>query len=195
MFFIYFMSFMYRHSGAASLMKLRIVPAQECDLGRYIDVLEEVADWLEARGINQWRPGSFRLAADYYASSIRQREVQLAFVGDELVGTLRLLLREPIVWPEIIEDDAVYVYNLAVRRTWSDHGLGVQMLEWAADRAMTLGRRYVRLDCKADNRFLAGYYVRAGFAERGEIDAPFPAPVGTLRLRRFEKRLRIQPSE
>jgi len=88
----------------------------------------------------------------------------------------------------------VYVYNLAVRRTWGDRRLGAQMLDWAADRATSLGRRYVRLDCMADNQFLTEYYVRAGFDERGEIDAPFPAPVGTLRLRRYEKRLRIQPT-
>jgi ribosomal protein S18 acetylase RimI-like enzyme len=175
-----------------NMTELRVVSAQEDDLGQYIDLLEEIAGWLEGRGITQWRPGSFRLSADYYAESIRQGEVQLGFVGDELVGTLRLLLRDPIVWPEVIEDDAVYVYNLAVGRTWGDHRLGAQMLEWAADRARSLGRRYVRLDCMADNQFLAEYYVRAGFDERGEIDAPFPAPVGTLRLRRYEKRLRIQ---
>ena len=176
------------------MTELRIVSAQVGDLTQYIELLEEIADWLEARGIKQWRPGSFRLSADYYAESIRQSEVQLAFVGDELVGTLRLLLREPIVWPDVIEDDAVYVYNLAVRRTWGDHRLGAQMLEWVADRATSLGRRYVRLDCMADNQFLAEYYVRAGFDERGEIDARFPAPVGTLRLRRYEKRLRIEPT-
>jgi ribosomal protein S18 acetylase RimI-like enzyme len=176
------------------MTQLRIASAQEGDLGRYIDLLEEVAHWLEARGIKQWRSGSFRLSADYYAESIRQGEVHLAFVGHELIGTLRLLLREPIAWPEVIEDDAVHVYNLAVRRTWSEHRLGAQMLEWAADRATSLGRRYVRLDCMVDNQFLADYYVRAGFDERDEIDAPFPAPVGTLPLRHYERRLRILPT-
>lgn len=181
-----------RFNPSQSMTEFRIVSAQVDDLPQYIDLLEDVADWLGARGIKQWRPGGFRLAVDYYAESIRQGEVQLAFVGGELVGTLRLLLREPIVWPEVVEDDAVYVYNLAVRRTWGGHRLGAQMLEWAADRATSLGRRYVRLDCMADNRFLAGYYAGAGFDERGEIDAPFPAPVGTLRLRRYEKQLRIE---
>jgi len=176
-----------------NMTDLRIVSAQESDLGQYIDLLEEIAAWLEARGIKQWRPGSFRLSANYYAESISQGEVQLAFVGGELIGTLRLLLRDPIVWPEVIENDAVYVYHLAVRRTWGDQGLSAQMLEWAANRATSLGKRYVRLDCMADNQFLVEYYVRAGFDER-EIDAPFPAPVGTLRLRRYEKRLRIQPT-
>jgi len=166
-----------------------MVSAQDEDLGRYIDLLEEVAEWLETCGIKQWRSGHFRLSADYYAESIRHKEVQLAFVGDELVGTLRLLLREPIVWPDIVEDDAVYVYNLAVRRTWADRRLGRRMLEWAGDRAMSMGRRYVRLDCVADNRFLREYYDQAAFEDRGEIDARFPSPVGTLRLRRYEKRV------
>jgi len=174
------------------MTELRIVSAQGEDLGRYIDLLEEVADWLEIRGIKQWRPGNFRLSADYYAESIKQKEVQLAFVADELVGTLRLLLREPIVWPEVVEDDALYVHTLAVRRAWAKHWLGRRMLEWAGDRAASLGRRYVRLDCVANNRFLREYYGEAGFEERGEIEARFPAPVGTLRLLRYEKPVRAQ---
>src|SRR5437899_9687038 len=149
------------------MTELRIVAAQDKDLRRYIDLLEEVAAWLERRGIKQWHLGNFRLSADYYAESIRLEEVQLAFVGEEMVGTLRLLLREPVVWPEVVEDDAVYVYNLAVRRAWGDQGLGAQMLEWAANRATSLGRRYVRLDCMADNQVLVEYYVRDGFDERG----------------------------
>ena len=174
---------------------LRIVSAQEEDLGRYLDLLEEVADWLEAREIKQWPPGHFRLAASYYAESIRQGSVQLAFVGDELVGALRFSLREPIVWPEIVEEDAVYVYTVAVRRASADQGFGSRMLEWAADRAASLGRKYVRLDCMADNAFLARYYVRAGFEERGEIEARLPAPFGTLHLRRFEKAVRTAPAD
>jgi GNAT superfamily N-acetyltransferase len=153
-------------------------------------LLEEVADWLALRGINQWRPGSFRLSTDFYAQSIKQGEVHLAFSGGELVGTLRLLLREPIVWPEIVKDDAVYVYNLAVRRQWANQHLGGRLLEWAGDRASALGRTCLRLDCVADNAFLCRYYIQAGFVDRGETDGRYPQPVGRLRLRRYEKQIR-----
>lgn len=166
---------------------LRIISARPDDLRRYIDLLEEVAEWLALRGVTQWRPGSFRLSMDYYAESIRLGQVQLAFSGEALVGTLRLLLREPIVWPEVVEDDAVYVHTLAVSRAWADQQLGRRLLDWAGDRASSLGRRCVRLDCVADNAFLRDYYTQAGFEDRGDIDAQFPAPVGTLRLRRYEK--------
>jgi len=168
---------------------LTIVSAQSDDLGRYLDLLEELADWLETRGIRQWPRGNFRRSADYYAESIAQQEVQLAFIGDKLVGTLRVLLREPIVWPEVVENDAIYVYNLAVRRAWAGLGLGRGILEWAGARAASLGRKYVRLDCVIDNAFLCDYYTQAGFEDRGEIEARFPPPVGSLPLRRYQKRV------
>jgi GNAT superfamily N-acetyltransferase len=170
------------------LTTLQIVPAQADDLDRYIELLEEVAEWLSQRGVEQWRPGSFRQSALFYTGSIRQGEVQLAFSGDDLVGTLRLLLHEPIVWPDIAAEDAVYVYSLAVRRRWANQQVGRRLLEWAGHRASELGRSYVRLDCMADNAFLRSYYAQAGFQDRGEVDAEFPAPIGTLRLRRYERR-------
>lgn len=166
---------------------LRLTAAQPDDLTRYLDFLEAVADWLAARGINQWRPGTVRASAAYYAESITRGEVHWAFVGDEAVGTLRLLLREPIAWPDVLEDDAVYVFNLAVKRTWAGRGLGGQMLDWVNDQAARLGRRYVRLDCMTENAFLRRYYTQAGFHDRGDIEAHFPEPVGTLWLRRYEK--------
>jgi ribosomal protein S18 acetylase RimI-like enzyme len=171
------------------MTELRIIPARESDLDRYIDHLEEIADWLEARRVRQWPRGSFRGSRDYYAESIRRHEVLLAFLGDEFVGSFRLLLREPIVWPDVAADDAVYVFNLAVKRSRAGHDLGGQMLAWAADRARSLRKAYVRLDCMADNPYMAGYYARAGFEERGDVDAPYSPPVGVLRLKRFEKRL------
>lgn len=176
------------------MTELRMIAAQNDDLDRFIDLLEEVADWLNARGINQWRAGSFRLSRDYYATSIKQGEVQLAFLDNILVGTFRVLLHEPIVWPDVIGDDAVYVYNLAVKRAWAKRQLGLRMLEWTAARAASLGRRYVRLDCMSDNCFLRDYYRQAGFAERGEIDARFPEPIGTLRLLRYEKQITRLPN-
>lgn len=175
--------------GLRAISALSIVPARAGDLDRYLDLLEGVADWLEARGIRQWPRGNFRRSSAFYAQSVERGDVHLAFAGGELAGALRLLLREPIVWPEVVDDDGVYVYNLAVRREWAGTGLGSRMLEWAGDRAASLGRRCVRLDCMADNAFLKAYYRQAGFEERGEIEACFPPPVGVLRLQRYEKRL------
>jgi len=167
-----------------------VIAAERDDLRRYIDLLEELADWLESRGIRQWPRGGFRRSWAYYADSIARREVQLAFVDGELAGTLRLLMSDPIVWPEFTEADAVYIYNLAVRRTWTGRAIGGRLLDWAERRAATLGRGFVRLDCMPDNAFLRGYYERKGFTARGDVDARYPDPVGLLRLHRYEKAVR-----
>jgi len=169
---------------------LRVVTAEHGDLERYIDMLEELADWLEIRGVKQWPRGRVRQSSAYYADSIARREVQLAFLDGELAGTLRLLMSDPIVWPEFAEDDAVYVYNLAVRRPWGGRALGGRLLDWVERRAAVLGRHFVRLDCKPDNAFLREYYERKGFIARGDVDARYPDPVGLERLRRYEKAVR-----
>jgi len=166
---------------------LNVVPATPDDLPRYIDLLEELADWLHSRGIDQWPRGRARSSPGYYGTSIEKKEVHLASVGDELTGAVRLLMSDPIVWPEFPDGDAVYVYNLAVRRSWAGHGLGRRLLDWAEQQAADLGRQYVRLDCRAGNTTLHRYYEQAGFIARGEVDAIYPQPVGLERLQRFEK--------
>lgn len=168
-------------------LPLRVVTAERDDLDRYIDLLEELADWLESRGIVQWPRGRVRKSSAYYAESIARHEVHLAFVGDDLAGTLRVLMDDPVVWPEYPQGEAIYIYNLAVRRAWAGGRLGARLIEWAGQRAADLGRRFVRLDCIPTNAFLCDYYERLGFTTCGEIDARYPEPVGLARYRRFEK--------
>jgi hypothetical protein len=47
------------------------------------------------------------------------------------------------------------------------------------------GKRYIRLDCFANNSVLRKYYEDAGYRSCGEIDAKYP--FGVLRLQRYEK--------
>lgn len=168
--------------------QFRVVCAAERDLARYVNLLEELADWLHSRGIDQWPRGRARAGRDYYAASIDAHEVFLALMGEALAGAVRLLDRDPIVWPDAGPDDALYVYNLAVRRAFAGQGVGRRLLAWAEQQAARRGRAYMRLDCFPDNSFLRRYYEDAGFVERGEVDAVYPV-IGTMHLRRYEKRI------
>jgi GNAT superfamily N-acetyltransferase len=166
---------------------LRVVMATAADLDRYLDLLEELAEWLHGRGIEQWPRGLARRGRDYYQTSIEKGELHVAFVGDQFAGGLRLLKRDPIVWPEVTADDALYVYTLAIRRSFSGRGLGRQLLAWAERQAVAHNRRYLRLDCVRGNVFLHRYYERAGFTPRGAIDAAYPGLPAPLPLNRYEK--------
>jgi GNAT superfamily N-acetyltransferase len=55
------------------------------------------------------------------------------------------------------------VHRLAIRRACAGQGISTALLEWAVDRARTLGKRYLRLDCDADRPRLRAFYERFGF--------------------------------
>ncbi len=166
---------------------LSITSAKSDNLKRYIDVLEEAAEWLNSRGLGQVPASLYRQSVAYFSDSIERGEVHLAFIDGHIVATLRLLSQDRIVWPEA-DHDALYVHNLVVCRAWRGRGLGRQMLDWAEQQTAIAAKRHLRLDCFASNGILRKYYEQAGFVGRGEVDAQYP--FGILRLQRYEKEVR-----
>ncbi|NJN81937.1 MAG: GNAT family N-acetyltransferase [Caldilineaceae bacterium] len=119
------------HLPNRSPLHIRLYAPDQLDF--YIDFLEEVALWLDERGIFQWRPGDFRRARPFFGASLGRGEVWLAYVDGEAVGTLRLLLQEALVWPEIVQGEGLYLFTLAVRRSRAGQGIGEALLAWAED--------------------------------------------------------------
>ncbi len=95
-------------------------------------------------------------------------EVYLAKLGGEAVGTIILQWKDRIFWKEV-SPDAGYVHKFAIRRAYAGRHLGLKMLEWAARRASVAGKKFLRLDCMADNQRIRIYYEKAGFTHRGDI--------------------------
>ena len=84
-----------------------------------------------------------------------------------------------------VPGDAGYVHGLAIRRDFAGKGLGREFLRWAEDRVAASGKKYLRLDCAAENRALNEYYRRAGFSYRGE------ALVWGLEVSLYEKKVGV----
>ena len=103
-----------------------------------------------------------------YEESIAAGEVYLLRRGGAPVGMLLLQWSDRELWGDVPED-AGYVHKLAVRRAYAGEGLGREMLRWAEGEAAAAGKRYLRLDCMADNPPLRAYYERAGFEPRGVV--------------------------
>ncbi|HKF74893.1 MAG TPA: GNAT family N-acetyltransferase [Candidatus Dormibacteraeota bacterium] len=137
--------------------------AGENDVEEVAAILEEAAAWLRSRGIDQWPA---RWPRSWLAARIREAECYLALRDGRAAGTLSLQRSDLPIWGER-PPDALYVHRLAVRRR--DAGLGRRLLTWAEQAAAATGRRYLRLDCLAENRQLTAYYERAGYCHRGEV--------------------------
>jgi GNAT superfamily N-acetyltransferase len=150
-------------------------------------MLVGAAEWIASRGIAQWGhylDGSGR--ADL-AQAIESGEVYLFLRDGVPVGTISLGLApspwDRVVWgAAVAADEAAYVHRLAVARPYAGTGVGEAMLDWAEGEAKARGRRFLRLDCVANNESLNRYYARR-FEARGVAEN-----IGML-FRRWEKAL------
>ncbi|TWF78749.1 acetyltransferase (GNAT) family protein [Pseudonocardia hierapolitana] len=137
------------------------------EIADVLAVLDEVAGWLDARGVRQWPPRFERVRVE---PAVLAGETWLA-VDDEHVLATVTLDRADRLWADH-PASATYVHRLAVRRVAA--GLGGRILGWAARRAAAEGCHYLRLDCVASNRRLRDYYEAAGFRHRGDVEVTGP---------------------
>ncbi len=174
---------------ATAIGSVDIALAGPADLDDVLDILNETARWLTSRGINQWVDGFPRrlIAAD-----ISRGQVYLARRERRAVGTFTLLWSDELFWPGATRE-AGYIHRLAVRR--EARGLGLELLKMAERVTVARGRKLLRLDCFSGNDALCGYYERAGFVRRGDIevdgraDPTVPESNARFLARQYEKSL------
>jgi ribosomal protein S18 acetylase RimI-like enzyme len=135
-----------------------VCTARPQDAPEVAAILSEAAAWLIERGINQW-PNPYPL--EEVAQSIDRGEVYLAIESGP-AATFTLQSEDLLFWGEQ-ERDALYLHRLAVRRAFAGRGLGKTLVEWAAARARSSGRDFLRLDCLATEPRIRAYYESLGF--------------------------------
>src|SRR5688572_23906474 len=114
-----------------------------------------------------WFPDEVSLAR--VAPDVEAGLFFLARVDGEPRATMKFLLSDWSFWYDVPEGESAYVHRLAVRRTAAGTGLSTALLTWAADRARSLGLRYLRLDCDPRRTKLCGFYEAHGFKKHSEL--------------------------
>jgi GNAT superfamily N-acetyltransferase len=164
--------YFWKPSGASAMnsprvdFRLRVRPATADDTELVSSVLIEAAAWLRVRGMEMWR--AEELHADRIAADVASGQFFLAECDGEAAGTIEFQLADELFWPDVAGDDAAYVHRLAVRRAFAGGLLSSALLQWAADRARSLGRQYLRLDCEASRPRLRAIYERSGFRHHSD---------------------------
>jgi GNAT superfamily N-acetyltransferase len=150
--------------GDGEAERLKVCLAAPGDAAVVGDILDDVRWWLSLRGIGQWtRP----FGESWVAEKIAAGEVFIAWVDGAPVAVVRLLWEDRFFWGERDRGDAGYVHTLAVRRDRAGQGIGAALLRWAEEEVRRHGRRFLRLDCAAENQALDAYYQGLGFVAVG----------------------------
>ena len=139
-----------------------------------MEILDEAARWLVARGIHQWEsPPSPDCWAVFRREIAAERVYIITLEGsDEVVGTFRLSWNGAPLWNA--EANAGYLYSLALRPRYIGHGIGPFVIEWLTKHFVLLGKETFRLDCIATNKRLRTWYEALGFRYRGvATDGPY----------------------
>lgn len=97
------------------------------------------------------------------AQIIRDSETYLFYRNHEPVATVGITWEDAEAWGEREQGDASYIQRLAVAEGFHGQDIGAQVLEWTRSHTKSQQRRFVRLDCGADNQGLCAYYESHNF--------------------------------
>ncbi len=154
----------------SGLGPLVLEPARPEDLPVVMGILDECAAWLHSRGIAQWALPQPPHEWERMGVQIALGHVTLVRLEADrsLIGTLRVEWEDTELWP----DDPLgggYVHSLAIRNHARGHKVGESLLRWAQEQIASRGRKYIRLDCWAENLQLCRYYEGLGFRRCGDF--------------------------
>lgn len=160
---------------------LHIRQAIRPDTTSVAKILSEAALWLEQRGMRMWRDDELvasRLGADVAAGLFF-----IAECNQEPVGVVKFQLEDQEFWPDVPQGESAFVHRLAVRRSFAGGEVSAGLLNWALERARSLGKKYLRLDCEASRPKLRALYERFGFVHHSDRQ------VGPYFVSRYEYRI------
>lgn len=141
--------------------KFTITKCDVIDAQAVVDILSEAATWLQQIKQPMWKPEEFSLS--HLTSEIQQGLFELAKVNDVPAGVMKYQTEDPIVWPQLRDDNSAFVHRLAVRRCFAGQGVSSALLKFAVDKAIASGKSWLRLDCDAERKKLRDVYEKSGF--------------------------------
>ena len=144
------------------MTEVAIRRATSADTDVLREILIEAAGWVrQLDGSDMWVEGE--LDHQHVQAEAEAGMFIVAQMDGGVVGVIRFQLEDAVFWPDLDTRDSAFVHRLAVRRSHAGRGVANALLQWAADAARALGKRYLRLDCDADRARLRAMYERVGF--------------------------------
>jgi GNAT superfamily N-acetyltransferase len=137
-------------------MKIEIIQANPNQVAEVSAILQEVAVWLENKGLKMWEANE--LAPQDIENQVKNGMFWLAKINSEIAGCVRFQTEDLEYWDDVPHTHSAFVHRVAVKRKFAGKGVAIAMLDWAKSHAKSLGKRYLRLATKEKN---LSYFTKA----------------------------------
>lgn len=135
------------------------------DLPGLISLYEQLEDMGTSRSEAEFSAEDIRLTGEMYArlAQYPDYKIYVAQAGDEIVGTLGLLIMDSV--PNGIPSGIVE--NVVVERAWRGRGVGRQLLQFAIDKCRSKGCYELTLSSRLANHDAHRFYESVGLRKKG----------------------------
>lgn len=163
-------------------LSLRITRADHQDAEQVTSLLVNAAEWMESKGIEQWKTEMF--TPELIHSYFDEREVFILYVNEQPAAMFTLQAGDLDYWQELNDEEYFYLHRLTVHQDFRSAGLGAILLDWATEYTQTAGKKGLRLDCTThlvtlnrfyqshDFRYMGTHHVKGRLANLYEKLAP-----------------------
>ncbi len=142
------------------------------DSSEIIKMLKRIAQWLKDNEINQWRYLLDGGDDEEIKQSIHNQETYIVLKDKEIVATFTLLAKQSEwdrhIWGSDHSSESLYLHRIAVIPEYMKKGVGKSILTWIKDNVND--KKYLKLDCVAENSKLNYFYKNNGFELIGITD-------------------------
>lgn len=164
-------------------MELHIATARPFEAKDVSAVLQEAGRWLEQKGVPLWTQDE--VAAERISTDVAAGQYVLARDNAGVaVGTFKLHEDDPLAWPDAVPGESLFLHQMALVRREAGKGLAQAMLAWAVRETKGRGKRFLRLDFRADRPKLRSVYEHCGFRHHSD------RPAGAQTMARYEFEIR-----
>ena len=136
-----------------------------------IAVMKEVAAWGRAQGFRVWLD-EWLTTEGLLTDEVRPEHFCVGKIDGEIACAFILQDSDVDYWGVGLENEAVYLHKLCVRRKFAHQNMTKAVVEAIKEECRKRGVKYIRLDTGLDEKVVRKIYLNAGFKIVDIIDYP-----------------------
>lgn len=139
--------------------------ATDEDISTIEGILLGAAKWMDESGLHQWETDQVKwdVISKYFVAS----DFYIAYDNGSAAACMAIIDYDPNFW-DIPKGESLYIHKVAVVRDYAGKGYSKKLIEFAKEKARSLGIKTIRLDCHRNRYKVRAIYEREGFVCVGE---------------------------